>query len=219
MKITKTITAVCIACLTIFVTGCQTTIAPAYDYTALNSEKPKSILVLPPTNNTVDVTATYSYLSTVSQPIAEKGYYVFPVSVIDSFLKENGLPTPAEMNAIPLDKISEHIGADAVLYVNITDWGQKYVLLSSKTVARGQLQLVSTKTGNLLWDAHFNFEQASDSGGNGLVGALVNAVVTQIIGSINDPTPQIARVANNIAFNQKNRGLLPGPYYVAPERK
>jgi hypothetical protein len=40
----------------------------------------------------------YIYLSTLTKPLAEKGYYVLPVAVIDQFLKENGLPTPAEMN-------------------------------------------------------------------------------------------------------------------------
>ena len=62
-------------------------------------------------NSSVEVNAPYSYLSTISQPLAEKGYYVFPVSVVDTFLKENGLPTPAEMNGIALDKIVEVIGA------------------------------------------------------------------------------------------------------------
>jgi hypothetical protein len=46
--------------------------------------------------------------------LAEKGYYVLPVAVIDQFLKENGLPTPAEMNGIPLEKIS--IASDLTVF-------------------------------------------------------------------------------------------------------
>jgi len=47
-----------------------------YNYAALEQSKPRSILVLPPVNNTVEVDAPYIYLSTISRPLAEKGYYV-----------------------------------------------------------------------------------------------------------------------------------------------
>ncbi len=200
--------------VTLIITGCAS--APPYDYSALKEEAPRSILVIPPLNNSVEVSASYSYLSTISEPLAEKGYYVFPVSLIDSFLKENGLPTPVEMNSIPLDKIKQHIGADAVLYVTVEDWGQKYVLLSSYTITKGSIKLVSTNTGNTLWHAPFEAQVSSDSGGNGLVGALVSAVVNQIAGSINDRTPGVARLANNRAIFSKKRGLLVGPYAPQP---
>ena len=44
---------------------------------------PRSILVLPPINESMDVNVTYSWLTTASQPIAEKGFYVYPVAVMD----------------------------------------------------------------------------------------------------------------------------------------
>ena len=44
-----------------------------------------------PLNASPDVKATYSYLSTVTRPLAERGYYVFPVAVVDQVLKDNGL--------------------------------------------------------------------------------------------------------------------------------
>ena len=141
-----------IAVIFVFVmllSGCQATQTP-YDYSALENSRPRSILVIPPVNNSVEVNASYIFLSTISRPLAEKGYYVFPVAVIDQFLKENGLPTPIEMNGIPLDKIAEHIGADAVLYVSIEEWGQKYNLVSSTTEVHSILRLVDVNTGVLL---------------------------------------------------------------------
>ena len=130
--------------LSLVAAGCSTT---PYDYTALQASKPRSILVLPPRNNTVEVIAPYIFLSTISKPLAEKGYYVFPVSVIDNFLKENGMPTPDEMNSVPLDQLHKHTGADAVLYVQINDWGQKYQVLSSQTVVDSHMKLVDARTG------------------------------------------------------------------------
>ena len=194
--------------------GCATTEEP-YDYSALKNEAPKSILVLPPLNNTIEVNAPYTYISTVTRPLAEKGYYVFPVAVIDAFLKENGLPTPAEMNSIGLDKIDEIIGADAVLYVELNEWGQKYQVLSSVTVVSGHAKLVSVKTGQLLWEAPINARQDPNGGNNnGLVGALVGALVSQIMGELTDSTLPVSRMANNIAIGSKNRGLLNGPYKI-----
>lgn len=190
--------------------GCQST--KPYDYTALQASQPKSILVIPPNNSSIEVNAPYIFLSTISKPLAEKGYYVFPVAVIDYFLKENGLPTPAEMNTIPLDKIREHIGADAVLYVSIEEWGQKYQLISSKGVVKSKLKLVDTRTGELLWDATAFAEQKSGDGGGGILGAIIAATVEQVINSSFDNTGKLSSQANSWALNSKNRGLLNGPY-------
>lgn len=71
--------------------------------------------VLPPLNQDTDIKDTYDCLSTVTRPLAEMGYYVHPVAVVDQFMKENGLPTAGEMHQVPLDKIRDIIGADAVL--------------------------------------------------------------------------------------------------------
>jgi len=182
-----------------------------YDYSALERSKPASILVLPPLNNSVEVNAPYTFLSTITRPLAEKGYYVFPVAVIDRLMKENGLTSAAEMQAVPLKKLSEYIGADAVLYVTIEDWGQKYQVLSSRTVVQATMKLVDSKSGDLLWDANVKAVQASGDGGNGLAGALVGAIVEQIAGSLADKTPALSRQALNASINNKESGLLNGP--------
>ena len=199
-------------------TGCLT--KTPYDYTAFQRSKPRSIVVIPPNNNSIEVNAPYIYLSTLTRPLAEKGYYVFPVFVIDHFLKENGLPTPAEMNGIPLDKIGEHIGADAVLYVSIEDWGQKYQVINSVTKVHATLRLVDVKTGDLLWESIAIAQQSSGDGGGGLVGALVGAVLTQVLAStITDPTPGLAMQANNLAIDSQLRGMLDGPYKRSTEKE
>ncbi len=197
--------------LFILLAGCASPHS-GYDYSALMESKPRSILVIPPLNNSIEVEASYTYLSTVSRPLAEKGYYVFPVAVIDNLLKENGLPTPAEMNSIPLDKIREVIGADAVLYVTIDNWGQKYQLINSRTVVSATIKLVDARTGTLLWDAKAYGQENSDNGNNGLLGAIVSAAITQVLASATDKTPGIARQANNNAINNSRYGLLDGPY-------
>lgn len=195
--------------MVVLLTGCATT--EPYNYDALLAAKPRSILVMPPLNESLEVNASYIDLSTLSRPLAEKGYYVFPVAVIESFMKENGLPTPDEMNQVPLDKLHENTGADAVLYIRISDWGQKYSVLDSSTVVVSHVKLVDARTGALLWDADASAVQSGNSSG-GLLEALVAAAITQIIGDMTDMTPAVARLANAQAINNPQRGLLNGPY-------
>lgn len=209
--IMQMVLGVTVLVLAMLLGGCQST---PYDYTALKESAPRSIVVILPINNSIEVNAPYIYLSTITRPLAEKGYYVYPVAVIETFLKENGLPGPEEMNSVPLDKIREHIGADAVLYVTIDKWGQKYQVVSSTAVVDAKLRLVDTRTGTLLWEANAHAEQGSDSS-QGLAVALVSAVVEQIAGSLNDRTPGVARAANSSAIYNTSSGLLNGPYIPA----
>ena len=184
-----------------------------YDYSALKASKPRSILVIPPLNESIEVNAPYTFLSTISMPLAEKGYYVFPVAVIDTFMKENGLPNPAEMNSVPLDKLRENIGADSVLYVRIKEWGQKFHVISSDTIIRAHMRLVDARTGQQLWDAEVYASQGSNGGNGGLLETLVEAVVTQVIASNTDKTQPLSSTANYQVIHNSDRGLLPGPYY------
>lgn len=198
-----------IACAIAVLSGCA---AQPYDYTAINAAKPKSILVIPPTSESTDVNSTYTFLSTISKPLAEQGYYVFPVAVVDTFMKENGLPTPDEMNSITLDKIRDVTGADAVLYVNINQWGQKFQLISSVTIIDSDVRLVDTRTGTLLWQTKIQAQEGSSDGGGGFAGAIVGAIAEQIASAIVDKTYGLSAQHNLLAVSNKTRGLPKGPY-------
>ena len=53
------------------------------DYAAFKQSRPKSILVLPPINESPEVQASYSLVSQVTYPLAEAGYYVLPIALVD----------------------------------------------------------------------------------------------------------------------------------------
>ncbi|HWC04367.1 MAG TPA: GNA1162 family protein [Methylomirabilota bacterium] len=187
--------------------GCAAT---PYDYTNYRAHPPRSILVLPPLNEGTDIRGTYGYLSTVTRPLAEMGYYVYPVVLIDQFLKDNGLPTPGEMVQAPLPKIREIIGADAVLYVTLQQYGTRYQLLSSTTAVVAVARLVDTRTGTLLWEATLAAQEGSAGSGN-VLADLIGAAITQAIGHSTDHAHDVAGQAN-AQFAVKGRGLLHGPY-------
>jgi hypothetical protein len=203
--------AVLLVVLAAGLSGCATA-PPPYDYSEFRQSPPRSILVLPPLDETTSVIGPYSYLSTVSFPLAERGYYVFPVAVVDQLLKENGMPTPGEMHQVALDKLRASTGADAVLYPILHQYGTKFVVLSSQTTVDVSVRLVDTRSGKLLWEGRGVAAQGSGDGGQGLLGALVNAVVSQMLTSKADLGHQVSRMANVQVFYTKGRELPPGPY-------
>jgi hypothetical protein len=189
--------------------GCQT-VRP-YDYTNFRAHPPRSILVLPPLNESTAIEGTYGYLTTVTRPIAERGYYVFPVAVVDQFMKDNGLPTANEMQQAPLAKFAEVTGADAVLFLDLRQYGAKYQVLSSTVVVEVAAKLVDTRTGTLLWAGHGAAQQGSNGSGN-ILGDLIAAAITQAINKHTDRAHQVSRLANVNMFYPEQTGLPYGPY-------
>jgi hypothetical protein len=189
--------------------GCKS-ITP-YDYTNFRAHPPRSILVLPPINESLAIEGTYGYLSTVTFPIAERGYYVFPVAVVDQFMKENGLPSAHEMQEAPLAKMAEVTGADAVLFLDLKEYDSKYHILNSVTRVEVLAKLVDTRTGILLWQGHGIAEEASQGSSN-IIASLVAAAVTQAINKNSDHAHVVSRQANANLFYPDETGLPYGPY-------
>lgn len=195
--------------LAALVSGCQTT--KPYDYTNFHAHPPRSILVIPPLNESTTLQGTYGYLSTVSRPIAERGYYVFPVAVIDQFLKDNGMPTSGEMNQVSPGKVGEITGADAVMYLDLKQYGSKFVVINSVTTVEVIAKLIDTRTGILLWEGR-GFAQQSGNGSGNLLADLIAAAITQAINSKADTAHGVSRLANANLFLPETTGLPYGPY-------
>lgn len=182
-----------------------------YDYTNFRAAAPRSILVLPPINESTEVLGTYGYLSTVTHPLAELGYYVFPVAVVDQFLKENGMPTAGEMHQVPLNKVREIIGADAILYIILKQYGSKFQLVSSVTTVSAEATLVDVSNGTTLWQGKATVQQNPNSSGSFLAD-MIAAAITQAINKKTDSAHLVSRTVNAQLFTSTGRGLLYGPY-------
>lgn len=200
----------------VLLTGCQTT--KPYDYTNFRAHPPRSILVIPPLNESTTLGGTYGYLSTVSRPIAERGYYVFPVAVVDQFLKDNGMPTTGEMNQVPVKKVGEIMGADAVLFLDLKQYGSKYVVLDSVTTVEVLAKLVDTRTETLLWEGRGFAQQSAGSSGN-LLADAVAALVSQAINKTADTAHNVSHLANDTLFLTASTGLPYGPYSPKYDRE
>ncbi|MBA0171625.1 hypothetical protein EXT60_12480 [Pectobacterium carotovorum subsp. carotovorum] len=193
-------------------TGCAKPVP--YDYTAFKQSKPKSILVLPPVNHSPDVKASYSLLSQVTYPLAESGYYVLPVAVVDETFKQNGLSTAADIHALSTAKLQQIFGADAALYLDVKEYGTSYIVINSETRVSADARLVDLRTGKLLWSgsatASSNEQQSNANGG--IIGILVQAAVNQIAHTISDKGHDIAGVTSaRLLAAGNSRGMLYGP--------
>jgi hypothetical protein len=193
--------------------GC---VAPraATDYSAFKASKPRSILVLPPVNESPDVKATYSLLSQVTYPLAESGYYVLPVALVDETFRTNGLTSAHEIHETSPARLREIFGADAAMYITVKQYGTKYIVISSQTVVTVTAKLVDLRTGSALWTgtASASSEEGGNNSGGGLIGMLITAAVKQIINSATDAGHPIAGIASGRLLSAgQPAGLLYGP--------
>lgn len=193
------------------VSGC----AAKKDYSTYFANEPRSILVVPAFNETTAVDAAPVYMTTVSRPLAERGFYVFPVLLTEMLLRDLGLSEAGLVHQLPLDRFREHFGADAVLFVTIQAWDNKYIVVQSSTEVTVSLVLKDTRTGATLWETtQTAVRNSGDGGGGGLIGMIVAAAVTYTLNQLVDVDYRpLATQANVIAFTTPANGLPAGPYH------
>ena len=203
---------VVIFCSIIFVgSGCST---PKFDYSNYKQSKPRSILILPPINESVEVAGETAVLSSLVRPVAEAGYYVMPTTLVSETFKQNGYTQSAEIHKLPPNKLDEIFGADAILYVTIKQYGQKYFVVGSSAIVALEARLVDAKSGQEIWNGSASANSNENNSGNsaGLVGLLVEAVVTQVIGDAFDASYPTSKIATARMLSPQNvNALLYGP--------
>ncbi|MFN4265738.1 MAG: DUF799 domain-containing protein [Aquabacterium sp.] len=208
----RALMGVSVAVAAMVLAGCA---APRqYDYTAFRAHHPKSILVLPPVNQSPDVGASYSVLSHVTHPLAEAGYYVMPVALVAETFKQNGLANPDEMHSVAPNKLIDIFGADAALYMTVHRYGVTYTIFDSAAVVSVSGKLVDLRTGTLLWEGGASASSSENNNSNqgGLAGVLIAAVVKQVLNNLNDQSHTVANVATQrMLVAGRHNGLLYGP--------
>lgn len=199
----------------VLLTACAAPKTP-YDYTAFKLSRPKSIVVLPPVNETPEVKATMGVMTSTIYPLAEAGYYVMPVSVVAETFRQNGMTQPEDIHAIPFTKLHEIFGADAALYMHVKRYGTTYMVVSSDTTVVVEAKLVDLRSGATLWAGTASASSSEqNSSGGGVAGMLISAVVNQIVGTATDAGFTYAGVANQRLLGAPVfNGMLYGPRSV-----
>lgn len=184
----------------LLLTGCAPKITKQEFAPNMYKTHPVSILVLPPINNSTAAEAKEYYLTTITEPLAEAGYYVYPVEMVSEILKEEGLFDTETMKNVPMSKFRDFFGADAVLFVKIEEWNTSYFITSGSVTVKLACELKSTTTGETLWfyDDKVTINTSASGGGGGLAGLIVQAVATAIQTATQDYVPIARQVNQNI---------------------
>lgn len=197
--------------LSALVSACAT--QPTYNYSAFKAAAPRSILILPANNRSPDINANNAVLAQMTRPIAEAGYYVIPVGLMDASFRENGVHNGAEAQNINIKKLREIFGADAALYTDITEYGNSYRLISAETAVTLRARLVDLRSGIVLWEgaARASSSEQNNNSGGGLAGLLIQAAVQQVVNQLTDNSYNFAGLASQRLLTPRPGGLLYGP--------
>jgi hypothetical protein len=147
-------------------------------------------------------------------PLAESGYYVLPVALVDETFKNNGLTTVADIHDVAPPKLREIFGADAAVYLRVKKYGSSYAVLVSETRVEVEARLVDLRSGQTIWQGQAAASSSENRNNNqgGLVGLLIQAVVEQIVNSASDASFRYAGVANQRLLGApRPNGILLGP--------
>lgn len=191
--------------------GCSSGPRAKIDTAAYLANMPKSIVVIQPLNLSVQARAPEIFLSTITEPLAEQGYYVFPVAIVDTYLKENGLPTAGEMHQVSPKKFAEVFGADAVLYIQIKTWTTTYMVIDSTSVVDIEYRLVDTRTSKVLWTSTQAVKDSSSDGQLNPYAMIMTAGFHAATNEDNKHERKLARIANSRIIQDPNDGMLIGP--------
>ena len=197
------------ACLSLLagLGGCVTP-PPPYDFTDFNRAPPRSILIIPVANRSLDVDASNYVLSTLTVPLAELGYYVFPVNTVKIVLEQEGLYEPEQVRKLEPARLASMFGADAVLFITINRWDAQYVVIST-TVTVEMDYVMTGRDGGVIWKTTKRMQYSPQQQQNqGLIGMLVNAAMARAAPNY----MPLARQANNQVFVIDTTRLPPGPY-------
>jgi hypothetical protein len=201
---------VVLAPLVTLIFGCASA-PPKHDFTRFRAENPQSILIVPVTNKSVDVNAPDYFLATIARPLAERGYYVFPVNMVRSVLSDDGLSDANLVHAGDPRRLGGLFGTDAVMYISIERWDAKYMVLATTVTVELTYTLKSAHSGAELWSNHQTMVYKPQGNGSGLAGLIADAVTAAVAKAAPNYMP-LARQANQGAIYVKGTGLPAGPH-------
>lgn len=186
--------------------SCSSSVTRLQQYGAMYEQQPKSIVVMPPINQTNFAEAKDFFYTTMALPLIEKGYYVFsPYLTMEMFKTEGAYDSEMFIDG-SLDQFKNVLNCDAVMFTKINKWEKKAV--GGKIKVDVEYILKSATTGETLYTSSGEIKlDTSINAGGGAFGALVSLAATAI------NTAATEKVVAGRACNQYVLQDLPeGPY-------
>ena len=194
--------------------GMMNTVTRGSQYAKMYEEKPITLLVMPPINNSTNVEAKDLLYTSISRPLVEAGYYVIsPLLAMDVLKAESAYDSEMFFDG-PLTAFQNYFGADAVVFSVIDTWAKKGMGIETKI----RYVIKSAHTNEILFDRSCDLylDLSIDSGANGLLGALVDLAASAINTAATDHI-KAARNANYFILRDIPRGKYSPEYMMDKE--
>jgi hypothetical protein len=196
----------------------------AYDYGPLVAADPRSIVVAP-ILSPLQSRAGDWFLSTLTAPLTERGYYVFPVYMTRDIAQQAGLARAPRGGFIEFSpehaaRIAGFFGADAVLFVTLKKWDLQVHSLGLDGRKTDEVlfeYLLTDAQGQTIWTAS---QGASLTSGGG--DALTQVWNLFTAPSSEEIQTQLSREVNRMAIEGmpnemgKRTFVRPAPLLVGP---
>ena len=192
-----------LACTIVSSCGMLNTVTRESQYAKMYEEKPVTLLVMPPINNSTNVEAKDLLYTSISRPLVEAGYYVIsPLLAMDVLKAESAYDSEMFFDA-PLTTFQNYFGADAVVFSVIDTWAKKGMGIETKI----RYIIKSAYTNDTLFERSCDLylDLSVDSGANGILGALVDLAASAINTAATDHI-KAARKANYYILRDIPRG-------------
>ena len=200
-----------IFCCMVTSCGMFNTVTRESQYAKMYEEKPVTLLVMPPINNSANVEAKELLYTSISRPLVEAGYYVIsPLLAMDVLKAESAYDSEIFFDA-PLTTFQNYFGADAVVFSVIDTWTKKGLGIQTKI----RYVIKSAYTNEILFDRSCDLylDLSVNSGSGGAIGALVN-LTASIINTAATDHIVAARKANYFILRDIPRGKYSPDYML-----
>lgn len=152
-------------------------------YPEIYSEKPLSILVMPPINRSTNVEAKELFYSSLIVPLTQKGYYVMPPLLTMEILKEESAYDAEMFVNNSMKQVGNLFGVDAVLFTTIHEWTKTTIASQVHVVVEYSLR--STHTDEVLFNRQGDIVYSPNLNTGSFIGNLVgNMLVTAMTNEI-----------------------------------
>ncbi|MBW8898655.1 MAG: DUF799 family lipoprotein, partial [Massilia sp.] len=148
-------------------------------------------------------------------PLAEKGYYVFPVHTAKTVLEQEGFFDGDQVQKQSPEMLAQLFGADAVLFVTINRWDAQYAVLATTVTVDFDYRLVY-KDGTEIWKANKKMQYSPQQQNTGNpVANLIAAALTAALERAKPNYLPLAQMANVQVLTGEPTAIPNGPYRTA----
>lgn len=113
----------------------------------------RTVAVLPMVNNTSDMDGPELVRKGFNKLVRNRYYEVMGIPQIDEILRDRmGVTLGGQLGLTNAQKLGEELGVDGVVFGELLDFNYTITGFYNSKVVRAKFKLVSTKTGNTVWE-------------------------------------------------------------------